>query len=74
MVSSLEGIQTAEGLRELLWSSEAGEELLIQSSNQAMTRIIQVVQDKLEVASLDIPTTLWESMRDEVPPPDPSAP
>ncbi|GAA0141911.1 hypothetical protein LIER_02945 [Lithospermum erythrorhizon] len=70
----LEGTQSVEGLRDLLQGLDAGRELLIQFFDQALARTIQVVQDKLDEASLEVPTSLWESMRDDVSLPDPSGP
>ncbi|GAA0183338.1 hypothetical protein LIER_30764 [Lithospermum erythrorhizon] len=68
--SSLVGAQTVEDLRELLRVSDAREELLAQSFNQAVGRTIHVIQSKLEEAALEVTASLWYSMRDDVFPPD----
>ncbi|GAA0149339.1 hypothetical protein LIER_08542 [Lithospermum erythrorhizon] len=44
-----------EDIRELLWVSDAGEELLTQSFNQAMAQTIHEIQSKLEDAILEVP-------------------
>ncbi|GAA0169133.1 hypothetical protein LIER_40711 [Lithospermum erythrorhizon] len=69
-VSNLVGAKTAEDLRELLRGSDAGEELLIRSFNQAIARTIHVIQSKLDEASLEVPALFWGSARDDVFPPD----
>ncbi|GAA0166925.1 hypothetical protein LIER_40275 [Lithospermum erythrorhizon] len=46
--SNLMGAQTMEDLKELLRGSNAGEELLLQSFDQALAQTIQVIQSKLE--------------------------
>ncbi|GAA0171091.1 hypothetical protein LIER_25206 [Lithospermum erythrorhizon] len=55
--TSLEGIQTPEGLGDLVRSSDAGRELLLQSFTQAMERTIQTMQAKHEEAGLEVPTS-----------------
>ncbi|GAA0179540.1 hypothetical protein LIER_29988 [Lithospermum erythrorhizon] len=72
MEANIEGIRTTEGLGELVHGSDAGRELLLQHFSRALERTIQVVQAKLEEADLEVPAALWDSVRDDVSPPDPS--
>ncbi|GAA0185024.1 hypothetical protein LIER_32312 [Lithospermum erythrorhizon] len=66
-------LEDTEGHRGMLQGSDAGRELLAQSFNQAMTRTLRVMQDKLEEVGLDVSSSFWDVVRDDVPPPDPSA-
>ncbi|GAA0184540.1 hypothetical protein LIER_31828 [Lithospermum erythrorhizon] len=70
MEASLDGIQSTEGLRELIQSSDVGRDLLFQYFSLALERTIQVVHARLEEGELDVPIVLWDSVRDDVSPPD----
>ncbi|GAA0170650.1 hypothetical protein LIER_24871 [Lithospermum erythrorhizon] len=72
MEATLEGTRTTEGLGELVRSSDAEHELLFQHSSLALDRAIRAVQPKLEKAELEVPASLWDSMRDDVSSPHPS--
>ncbi|GAA0139766.1 hypothetical protein LIER_35130 [Lithospermum erythrorhizon] len=65
MEASLEGVWTTEGLGELVRSSDARRDLLFQHFSLALERTIQAVQARLEEAELEVPHTLWDSMRDD---------
>ncbi|GAA0144407.1 hypothetical protein LIER_04864 [Lithospermum erythrorhizon] len=49
-----------------------GRNLLLQHFTFALERTIQVVQTKLDEADLEVPKSFWDSVRDDVSPPNPS--
>ncbi|GAA0148154.1 hypothetical protein LIER_07675 [Lithospermum erythrorhizon] len=72
MEATLEGTRALKGLGELVRGSDVGRDLFFQHSSQALERTIRAVQAKLEEADLEIPSTLWDLVRDDVSSPDPS--
>ncbi|GAA0155384.1 hypothetical protein LIER_38073 [Lithospermum erythrorhizon] len=74
MQDTLEGTRTLEGLGKLVRCSNVGHDLRFQHSSQTLEKTIQAVQARLEEAELEVPTTFWDSVRDDISSPDPSNP
>ncbi|GAA0156086.1 hypothetical protein LIER_13660 [Lithospermum erythrorhizon] len=74
MEATLEGAQTADGLEELIRSSDAGRDLLFRHFSLALERTIRAVQARPEEAELEVPPTLRDSVRNDVSFRDPSNP
>ncbi|GAA0152207.1 hypothetical protein LIER_37444 [Lithospermum erythrorhizon] len=70
MKATLEGTRTTEGLGKLVQSSDTGHDLLFQHFSPDLERTIRAVQVRLEEAELEVPTTLWDSVGDDVSYPD----
>ncbi|GAA0161173.1 hypothetical protein LIER_17549 [Lithospermum erythrorhizon] len=70
MDSSLEGVQTAEGIGDVIHGSDVGRELLLCYFSLSLKRTIQTVQAKLEEADHKVPSPLWDFVRDNISPSD----
>ncbi|GAA0166541.1 hypothetical protein LIER_40208 [Lithospermum erythrorhizon] len=71
MEITLEGIRITEGLEELVQNSDAGRDSLFKSSSQTLEKTIRVMQAKMEEGELEVPSSLWDAVRDDVSSSDP---
>ncbi|GAA0146751.1 hypothetical protein LIER_06630 [Lithospermum erythrorhizon] len=74
MEATLKSARTADGLEELVQISATGRNLLFRYFSLALEKTIGPVQAKLEETELEVPATLWDSVRDDISFPDPSNP